>query len=857
LLQHYCSRRDTAMTEDRTPSPPPSNRLAADIALLANCLPECLWLVDVAERRVVYANPAYERLWQRPRAMLMQDRFDWLTRILPEDRSRVQAALFRHPMGGLDLHFRILSNDAAIRWIHLKSFAIGEGHRPHTVGGIAFDVTDMLAGETRSELWNRFDELTGLASRRQFHEQLEEALRHARRHERQCALLCLGLNGFQHINDDLGYRTGDRLLALLSERLHHHLRAGDRLGRLAPTAFAILQQDPGSSEELNQAAHRLLASVTAPMHIEGREVTLSASVGIALFPGDGESADPLLYRAEMALGKAQRCGSGQVHFSQDLTNARLQHKALLDYALERALAEKQFQVFFQPKVSCRNGAIAGAEALVRWQHPQRGLVGPDEFIPAMEENGQIVTLGAWVLRESCRQAARWYAMGQGSLSVAVNLSARQLHETDLVRLVEQTLAETGLPPHWLELELTETMLMEDVESTIRTLTDLGAMGVRLSVDDFGTGYSSLSYLKRFPLDVVKVDRSLIRDIVDNTHDISITRAIITMAHALEMKVVAEGVESESQLALLVANQCDLIQGFYFSRPVPAEEMVEMLEAGKAIPDDLIHPRQRQRTLLLVDDEENILSALKRLLRKEGYHILTANGGEAGLELLANQAVDVIISDQRMPGMTGVEFLRRAKVLYPQTIRIVLSGYTELQAVTSAINEGAIYKFLTKPWDDDQLRAQIAEAFMQKELADDNRRLGEVVQQAKTELEAANQELQRLLQEREQRISRDETALGVLHEVMEIVPWPFLGVDEEGAVVMANGHAEKLFRDQGGLLGQPLDAVLPPPAAAALLTSREPIGLQLCGRTYTARSRVIGLTSAGRGLAITLVEENTQ
>jgi len=350
-----------------------------------------------------------------------------------------------------------------------------------------------------------------------------------------------------------------------------------------------------------------------------------------------------------------------------------------------------------------------------------------------------------------------------------------------------------------------------------------------------------------------VDRSFVQDIVADPNDVSITRAVITMAHALQMKVIAEGVETEAQLALLIANRCDEIQGYYFSRPVPAEEMEIMLENGKTIPEDLIHPRERKRTLLLVDDEENILSAMKRLLRKEGYDIRIASGGEEGLKLLAEHPVDVIISDQRMPGMTGVEFLRRAKVLHPESIRIVLSGYTELQSVTSAINEGAIYKFLTKPWDDEQLKEHIAEAFHQKELADENRRLSSAVQLANRELEGANGRLQQLLEEREQRINRNETALDVLHEVLEILPWPLLGVDDEGIIVTMNGQAENLLGSQGGLLGEPLDSVLPPATCDLLLRQGvKETPLQLRERTFLARSHSLGLASAGRGLAITLM-----
>ncbi|RZI78652.1 MAG: EAL domain-containing protein, partial [Rubrivivax sp.] len=330
---------------------------------------------------------------------------------------------------------------------------------------------------------------------------------------------------------------------------------------------------------------------------------------------------------------------------------------------------------------------------------------------------------------------------------------------------------------------------------------LKTIGVEIALDGFGTGYSSLSHLRRLPIDMIKVDGSFVHDVTAAPEDVSITRAIITMAHSLQIKVMAEGVENEGQLALLVANHCDQMQGFYFSPAVDAEAIESMLLARQQLPQGSLGRKARTRTLLLVDDEDNIVSSLKRLLRRDGYHIVTANSGAQGLQRLAENAVDVIISDQRMPGMTGVEFLRRAKELYPETVRLVLSGYTELQSITDAINEGAIYKFLTKPWDDERVRAHIAEAFRQKEMADENARLDREVQEANRELAEVNGKLQRLLEAQREQMHRDETSLVIAREVLENIPAPVIGTDLEGTVAFLNTDAEALFADGATPLGR--------------------------------------------------------
>ncbi len=458
---------------------------------------------------------------------------------------------------------------------------------------------------------------------------------------------------------------------------------------------------------------------------------------------------------------------------------------LLEAELRLALEHQQFLVYYQPKASCRSGAVTGFEALLRWNHPTRGIVGPVEFVPALEQSGLIQSVGAWVLRSACMQLKAWLDAGYSELRMAVNLSMRQLVDADFPEQVRRTLSELELPAGQLELELTESMLMHDVDLIEALLQRLKDLGVHLSIDDFGTGYSSLSYLKRLPIDTLKVDRSFVQDITTDPNDASITRAIIGMAHSLRMAVVAEGVETEAQLSTLVAEQCETVQGYFLSKPLPAERATAFLASGWRIPAHLLGRPAKERTLLLVDDEDSIVLALKRLLRREDYRILSASSGAQGLELLATNDVDVVLSDQRMPEMTGEEFLRRTKELYPNTVRIVLSGYADMESITRAINQGAIYKFMSKPWDERTLKEGIQEAFRRKEKNDARQRMLQDIAAANENLHKDKQSLALLLDEQSHTAMVSQAALQIAQETLFLLPVPVVGLDPSGLVVLRN------------------------------------------------------------------------
>jgi EAL domain-containing protein (putative c-di-GMP-specific phosphodiesterase class I)/CheY-like chemotaxis protein len=530
----------------------------------------------------------------------------------------------------------------------------------------------------------------------------------------------------------------------------------------------------------------------------------------------------------------------------------LRRRAAIAAALRGALERDELDLHYQPQVDLRTGRMYGVEALLRWQSATLGSVPPTEFVGMAEETGQIAAIGDWVLRAACTQAAAWRRAGM-DLRVSINISARQLAHDDLAQRIQSVLLQTGADPVMLGVEVTETMLIGDAARAARTLHALRAIGVQVALDDFGTGYSNLSMLRSLPIDLIKVDQSYVHDVTAPPNQVSITRAVITMAHSLQMKVIAEGVETEGQLALLIANGCDAIQGFLFSRPVPAAEIETLWRERRGLPEKFFSRPPRERTLLLVDDEENIVASLKRSLRRGGYRILTANSAAEGLQRLTEHEVDVIVSDQRMPAMTGVEFLRRAKVLYPETVRIVLSGYTELQSITDAINEGAIYKFLTKPWEDDLLRANIEEAFRQKEMADENRRLDREVRTANRELAEVNQRLQAALAAQQQQLNLFEGRSSGALELLLSVPVPLIGIDDEGMIAFANQEAETLLPDGGALVGREardalpagLHALLSPPGPASVDTLLNGVLCRVSVRTMQSSAGI-------RGQLLTLV-----
>ena len=441
---------------------------------------------------------------------------------------------------------------------------------------------DRKSAEERLTFLAQFDPLTGLPNRSLFLDRLGQAMEQAQRNRGRIGVVFADLDRFKIVNDTMGHSIGDKLLVQVAQRLQECVRSGDTVARLGGDEFAFILSNLAHAEDATVVAEKVIAALSLVFELEGQEVYISASLGISIYPGDGTDADSLLRNADTAMFQAKEHGPAIYQFYLPQMNERAVARLKMETQLRGALARHEFVLHYQPKVSLVSGAITGFEALLRWYHPARGLVPPLQFISVLEDTGLIVAVGEWVVRTVCEQIKKWQGEGLVLHPVSINLSARQFQQQDLDSVIGRTLKITGINPCLLEFELTESVLMKEAETAATALQNLKAFGVQISMDDFGTGYSSLAYLKRFPLDILKIDRTFIRDVTTGTDDAKIVVAMINLAHSLELKVVAEGVETKAQLDFLIHHGCDEMQGYYFSRPLPPESALQALVEGRRL-----------------------------------------------------------------------------------------------------------------------------------------------------------------------------------------------------------------------------------------------------------------------------------
>jgi diguanylate cyclase (GGDEF)-like protein/PAS domain S-box-containing protein len=527
--------------------------------------------------RLIRVNRKYCEMLGYSEAELAGRAVDLVTH--PDDRALIAAQRTRLLYAGetLSVEKRNLRKDGSVLWVTVSTALVRDADgAPDYLVAMVQDITERKRAEAALQHQAYHDSLTALPNRALFYDRLEQAVSYARRHDSTAAALVVDLDRFKMVNDSFGHAVGDRLLQEVGQRLFTCVRSGDTVARIGGDEFGVLLAEMARAQDAAIVGEKILDALARPFELEGHEVFLTASAGIAAFPCDGSDGATLIRNADAAMSRAKEHGRDNYQFYTAEMNARAMEKLLLQNDLRHALERQEFLLHYQPKASLPSGRITGFEALLRWQHPRRGLVSPAEFVPLLEDSGLIVPVGGWVVRTACRQIVAWRDAGLEPLPVAVNLSAKQFFHGDVVAVVEAARAERGVDPRLLDLEITESDVMRNPEEAAAILRKLRSRGVRIGIDDFGTGYSSLSYLKRLPVECLKIDRSFVGGLPEDADDASIARAVITMAHSLGLRVVAEGVENEAQRRFLATHECDEMQGYLLSRPQPALEAARFL-----------------------------------------------------------------------------------------------------------------------------------------------------------------------------------------------------------------------------------------------------------------------------------------
>jgi diguanylate cyclase (GGDEF)-like protein len=558
------------------------------------------------------------------------------------------------------------------------------------------------------------DALTGLPNRALLMDRLRQGLARWERHKQKATIAFVDLDHFKNINDSLGHTAGDKTLVAVAEKLRGAIRESDTVARFGGDEFVLILEDQNGIDSHMRVLERISAALCEPIPDLPLEIAITSSIGYSCYPEDGTNADTLLNAADAAMYLAKQLGRSNIQpYTADMRMQALE-RLTMETKLRYAVENNQLILHYQPKVDLRTGHVVGMEALVRWNHPELGMVLPGVFIPIAEESGLIVPMGDWILRTACEQALAWKQAGT-PIPVAVNLSAKQFQQPDISSRVRFALESIGLDAQYLELELTESMSMVNPEKSIAIMQTFKELGITLTIDDFGTGYSNLSYLKRFPVDKLKLDQSFVRDMTQSAEALAISQAVLAVAHNLGLKVVAEGVETESQLNLLARNHCDEVQGFYFSKPLSAEQCTAFFLENRRLSTGEIPQIGNNRTILIVDDGVRNPDVLGMELAQSGYRILSAESPSVALEMLATNAdIAIVLADHAMIDMNGLDFLNNVKHMYPAIVRAMLSSHPDGDFLMNAINRNLVFRFIIRHAEVESIKSAIAECYSEYE-----------------------------------------------------------------------------------------------------------------------------------------------
>jgi diguanylate cyclase (GGDEF)-like protein/PAS domain S-box-containing protein len=628
---------------------------------------------------------------------------------LRESRNRV----FRTDLGDGPIEDILTARNHHGERIHLRATLLPLRDENGDLSGtalVAQDVSAQLQVEQRLLALTLSDPLTGLPNRQRLEDRLAQAMARAAQHGGVAALAVIRIQEIRDIHASHGPRATDTLVRTLAERLRDTVARNELLARIGTDEFAVLLQDDNGVEALSARVGQLVAACQGPAGVEADETLyLTARAGVAVYPGDGDSAEAMLHHAASAVRAAIEAPHDTgIRFFRTGLDSAVRERIRLATQVRRAVAEGEFVLAYQPIFDSVTGHRSSVEALLRWNRPGHGLVSPAEFLPVLEQVGLLPAVERWVLRSACEQQRQWHDAGFRPGRIHVNVSAAQIAQPDVVPFVATTLRQTGCRGDALGIEITETAFLEDRREIRRNLKELRELGVKVSLDDFGSGFSGFAYLRYLLVDAIKIDRQFIASITRSEGDAAITQAIVSLARGLGLAVVAEGVEQQEQWAFLRRLGCTAVQGYWCGRPILGDDFREH-SRGQLPATSEAEETGHGPAVLVVDDEPNVLKALARLLRREPWRVLTAESPEAALKMMAQTSVQVLLTDQRMPGLSGLDLVKRVRQIHPATVRMIMSAHADISTMTAAINEGAVFRFIPKPWDPEQLRRDIREA----------------------------------------------------------------------------------------------------------------------------------------------------